>query len=403
VSTGKAKDRVRRCVEALEAGGLLPTFAVPGRVLERDPAFFRELAGMGAELAVHGYDHVDFRRLSPEQAARQFARALEAFRRHGIPCEGFRCPYLSYTPELAAILPEGAFTYSSNEAIAWTVVAVDPGNPVFEQLARFYRAASSQEVVSAPRARNGLVEIPTSIPDDLQLCDALGLGRDGVRAAWTDMLVEAHRRGELLAPLFHPESFSLLEGAVRDLLIAARSLQPRVWLAQLGQVARWWREKAAFTVGIVTRDDAVEVALHCSDRATVLARDWRWSRATEAWDATWSVVGERHLRIDAGARPFVGVPGAERATVDFLTEQGYIVDAGEHAARCTVVLDRQTVRRLAAPARIVAHVEDSEGPLMKISRWPREAKSALCFAGDLDALSLRDYAARLRRPRASER
>jgi hypothetical protein len=40
--------------------------------------------------------------------------------------------------------------------------------------------------------------------------------------------------------------------------------------------------------------------------------------------------------------------------------------------------------------------------MRKFSRWPHEAKRAFCFAGDLDALSLRDYGRRLD-PRSARR
>ena len=48
-----------------------------------------------------------------------------------------------------------------------------------------------------------------------------------------------------------------------------------------------------------------------------------------------------------------------------------------------------------SPVELIRYIEESEGPLMRFSNWPSEAKSALCLAGDLDALSLRDYARRL--------
>ena len=83
VTSVRAKDRVRRCIGTLEPHGLLPTFATPGRVIEEEPTFFRRLSDNGAEFAVHGYDHVDFRKISRADATSQFM-----WRYEGVPASG---------------------------------------------------------------------------------------------------------------------------------------------------------------------------------------------------------------------------------------------------------------------------------------------------------------------------
>jgi hypothetical protein len=44
---------------------------------------------------------------------------------------------------------------------------------------------------------------------------------------------------------------------------------------------------------------------------------------------------------------------------------------------------------------MVRLIEEAQGPLVKFGAWPDGSKSALCLSGDLDALSLFDYTARL--------
>lgn len=395
LGSAKAKARIRRCLRALDSRGLQPTFATPGAVVEREGAFFRELRDTGAEMAVHGYDHANFRRLTRTQAEWQFARAIEAYSVEGIPCEGFRCPYLSYTDDVRAILPEGVFAYSSNRAIAWPVVSGDDAGPVFEQLARNYGAGPAAEQVCTPALDGALVEIPASVPDDLQLADGLGLGTEGLVRAWSDMLDLTHEREELFAPLFHPEAFDLFEDAALELLAAAGRRRPAVWLTQLRHVAGWWRELAGFQARMALDDGAVVVDLDCSERATVLARGRHWDGNETPWDGAWFVLAGRRLRIEDGTRPFVGAVGLDLASVRFLREQGYIVDDGEHAGRCGIVLDADDVERLGSRRALVDEIEHSTAPLVRYSRWPGGAKSAICLAGDLDALSWRDYAARL--------
>ncbi|HWH96175.1 MAG TPA: polysaccharide deacetylase family protein [Baekduia sp.] len=394
VTTRKAKERVRRCVRRLEQRGVRPTFATPGRIVDQDPSFFRELRDAGVELAIHGYDHADFRRLTREQAAWQFEQALAAYARHGVPCVGFRCPYLSCTADVRAVLPVGAFTYSSNRAVAWPAAAGDGGGAVFEQLARNYRAAPCAEVVAAPAAEDGLIEIPVSVPDDLQLCDGLGLGEEGLRRQWLLTLQETQRRGELFAPLFHPEAYDLLETAVDGLLDAVRAQRPAVWATQLRDVAAWWRERAAFGVRTIAEDGALVLELDCSERATVLVSRWRRPAALRPWDGPWSILDDRRIRLEGTTRPFVATAGVDAATVAFLVEQGYVVDA-DRDAECSVALTSHDVQRLGSRRALLEHVERAPAPLVRFGRWPSDARSAFCLAGDLDALSLRDYALRL--------
>jgi predicted deacetylase len=97
--------------------GCAPTFPTPGRVVQRYPRFFRHLQDAGAEIAVHGYDHVDLGAYPPAEACAQLVKAARVFARHGIEVHGFRCPYLSCSDELLEALPDGFLGYSSNEAV----------------------------------------------------------------------------------------------------------------------------------------------------------------------------------------------------------------------------------------------------------------------------------------------
>ena len=85
-------------------------------LVARNGTFFRELQRRGAELAVHGYHHLDFRALSTDESRRQFAVATDAYRRNGIQFGGFRCPYLSYTQRLNGALPNGDFQVQQQQS-----------------------------------------------------------------------------------------------------------------------------------------------------------------------------------------------------------------------------------------------------------------------------------------------
>jgi hypothetical protein len=101
------------------------------------------------------------------------------------------------------------------------------------------------------------------------------------------------------------------------------------------------------------------------------------------------------LDVPADPRPFVGIAGNVPGSVaTFLREQGYILDPGESAARCGTYLDAAVLSNLASEVDLVNYIEDSHWPLVRYWPWPDGAKSALCVTGDLDALSLLDYASR---------
>ena len=395
IGDAKAIRRLRRCVDVLAGYDVLPTFATPGAVIEREPGFFRELAALGVELAVHGHDHVDFRTLEPAEARRQFERAAAAFERSGISFDGFRCPYLSYTDAVAKVVPREMFRYSSNEAISWEVLPRRAGGATYAQLGEFYAGKAARETVSTPCAINGLVEIPLSLPDDLQLLDGVGLRGEEIAETWSAILDETHRRGELFAPLFHPETFDLIRVAIVVIVERARRLQPAVWTAQLRELAHWWKERSRFTATHSVEGRALRVDLQCSRRATVLARDWPKGAGTIPWEGRYRILSARTVRLEPGIRPFVGVSGVSDRVTEFLGGQGYIVDSGPDAPSCTVHINGKPELAARSDVELLAYIESSTGPLLRFSRWPDGAKSALCLAGDLDALSLRDYASRL--------
>lgn len=402
VTARKAEHRVRDCVQLLAQYGCAPTFPTPGRVVDRNPEFCRDVQAMGAELAVHGYDHVDFSSLSHQEAHAQFERAAQAFVSNGIQFAGFRCPYLSYSDETRAALPKGAYLYSSNKAIWWDVIPTDSfdrAGAVFDNLYDFYKADSAASELAVPSLSNGLVEIPVSIPDDLQLYDGLNLGVSGIGEAWSEILSATHRRGEFFVLLFHPESFSQCADAFSQVLDEASQLEPAVWVTRLQDVDTWWREKANFRVEIDSRAEETQLHLDCSERATVLVRNLDMEDSAEwssAWYGAYRVSTKRSYTLQAGLRPFLGiVPDVPDETVRFLREQGYILDTSEHAAECGICLDAATLTSLSSPRQLIVYIESTDVPLIRFWRWPHAYRSALSVTGDLDAVSLRDYAARL--------
>jgi peptidoglycan/xylan/chitin deacetylase (PgdA/CDA1 family) len=399
ITPTRAEKRIEAGVRQLALYGCYPTFPTPGRVVKKNAEFVRKLQAMGAEIAVHGYRHVDFRSLSSAEASHEFTRASDAFRQSGIQYDGFRCPYLSYTDDLLDAIPADMFMYSSNKAIWWNVVPADATNTttaIFASLRRFYQAEVSDRVLAIPRLSRNVLEIPVAVPDDIQLHDGLRLGKEGTKHAWRELLCQNHRRGEIFVLMFHPELFDQCMPAIEAVLTQATHLTPAVWITQLREVSRWWREKSRFRATIICESPGMRVDFDCSERATVLVRNIAADTQTHTWDGVYEVLEDRSLHLPADRPPFVGLsPDIPKPMRTFVEELGYIVDDGPHARCCTVYLDAATLARLDNPVQLVEHIEASSGPLIRFWRWPNEAKSALCVTGDLDALSLVDYASRL--------
>jgi len=399
VTPSKAVDRVEACVATLAEHGCAPTFPTPGRVVQHYPQFFRHLQDAGAEIAVHGYDHVDLAAYPPAEASEQLVRAAEVFARHGIEAHGFRCPYLSCSTDLLDVLPKGAFDYSSNQAIWWYVVS-STGNrdaaTTLNVLHRLYRPTSALDAVCMPQARSNTVEIPVCLPDDLELHDGLHLGPEGMAQAWSHILHRTHQRGELFDLVFHPELARRCQQPIVTALREARRLQPHVWIARLRDISDWWREKSGFGVATSPTPAGLHISFTCSERATILVRGLGTHGAERVWDGAYYQLQSRTLDVPADPRPFVGLPAnAPKRVQSFLREQGYILDTGETATRCGTYIDAATLAGLTSDVGLIETIEASSGPLVRYWRWPGGAKSAMCVSGDLDALSLLDYAYRL--------
>ena len=398
LTSTKAKRRVVDCIRLMAKYNCAPTFPTPGRVLQRDPEFFRTIQEMGAEVNIHGYDHIDFLSLSRDEANKQFVKALNVFDREGIRAEGFRCPYLSYNDMLLDALPPDRIKYSSNRAISWNVLPAAEGQmtAVFNTLREFYRPDVGEHAVSTPRFIKAIVELPVSIPDDLQMFDGLKMNREAIAEAWLEILRQTHNRGELFVVMFHPELVDECKYAFESVLRTARALQPAVWVTQLRDVSTWWREKSAFGLNVSDAPSGLRVRFDCSENASILTRNLSTTETTTPWDGVYRVLQGDELCIDSRQRPFVGVSHRASAEVAlFLREQGFIVETGPEASRCTIRLDDAILANWPNHRHLLDYIETSTAPLVRFARWPNRAKSVLCMTGDLDALNLFDYTSRI--------
>ena len=399
ISSSQAVKRIDDCLEQLVAQGCAPTFPTPGIVLERNPIFFRHLQEVGAEIAVHSYQHVDLKVYPVDIACQQLVKAVTVFKNNGIEVHGFRCPYLGCNDEMVEALPKGLFEYSSNKPIYWNALnEIDngPNNVIVDTLRNIYGAEPSSKTINVPWSRLNMLEIPVSLPDDMELIDGLNLSADEVASSWNKILDYTHQRGELFNLIFHPELAALCEHPFFEVLRRPKLMQPRVWMTRLCDISDWWTEKSGFRMEITPCLTGLRLNFVCSPRATILVKGFDLRDSGSIWDGTYQRLKASNLEMPSSPRPFIGLSAkVSQKIITFLKEQGYILDTTETAPGCGIYLDETVLAGLNSENALINYIEAYSGPLVRYWRWPDGAKSALSITGDLDALSLLDYLSRL--------
>ncbi|RLC80731.1 MAG: hypothetical protein DRJ03_21135 [Chloroflexi bacterium] len=393
----RALDQFVKTLRQFDCGATFPATAA---TVERHPAVLEKYQTQDIEFAVHGYTHVDYSQLAPEEQLTHLHRAREVFAAAGITAVGFRSPYLRQSNHLYAAIEAEGFSYVSNQPILWNVLDIDGLTPTgqagYQRAIDFYAPWEASKRLSLPQLYNQLVEIPVSLPDDEILIDRLGGNTDSITKTWQSILSQAHQQGELFTLQLHPERIARCADGLSAVLSEARTLRPSVWIARLDEIAAWWRARAAATVEITSSGEGKwHVAVDGPRGATVLARQVQIDTSTTPWADGYRQVNGTTFNVRSPLQPCIGIsPGATPELASFLRQQGYIVETGVENRRYSYYFDRA---EFAAEQErtLLAQIEETDFPLVRLSRWPNGARSALSITGDIDALTLWDYGLRL--------
>jgi polysaccharide deacetylase family protein (PEP-CTERM system associated) len=105
-------------LELLSKYNVKGTFFTLGQVAEKFPDLIKRIANEGHELAVHGYDHWQFFKMTPEMAFDELSRAKKLIEDlSGQQVFGHRAPAFSIFPETKwglDVVAEAGFTYDSS-------------------------------------------------------------------------------------------------------------------------------------------------------------------------------------------------------------------------------------------------------------------------------------------------
>lgn len=388
----KALAHFGRVLSEFECGA---TFPITAAALARNPGIIEKYQAQNMEFAVHGYYHVDHSQLSREKQVEDLSKARILFNQHGVTSSGFRCPYLRYAEDTLHAINTSGFLYDSSHSLAWDVVnghATDSYLHVLE----FYGAREANMYPALPHIEKGIIEIPYCLPDDESLIERLQFSDNQARSQpWLDMLDKTYHLGELFTLGLHPERIYLCEIPLRNALKKARSLVPAVWIARLDEIAGWWSRRAMLEPTI-TKTEPGEYRLESGQIAglTVLGRSVDFLGSFEKWDGKYVQATGDNIRFRSTTRPVIGLsPSSDPGLESFLRQQGYIVETNQTAGESTIFFDRPHFSREDERA-LLAEIEQADTPLVRFCRWPNGAKSALCVTGDIDALTIWDYALR---------
>ena len=109
------KRGVDNILEALDSYNVKATFFVPGIVAEAYPDVVKRVAAKGHEIALHGYRHEDFAKLSPCEQQEALKRGKDVLEKLlGKSPTGFRLPEGGCTEETMGLIQEAGFLYDNS-------------------------------------------------------------------------------------------------------------------------------------------------------------------------------------------------------------------------------------------------------------------------------------------------
>ena len=382
--------------------GCRPTFSLTAVILKRHPELIREIRKYGVEFAIHGYIHTDHGVMSYPEQKKHFSRAIKVFNRFEIPFTGFRAPYLRINDNTFQAITDLDFLYDSSNSVNWDVVdsteLTEEARREYQRVLDYYSCPSAQKTLVLPRIINNFIEIPVSMPDDEIMMERLGItDLKKMTKIWGAVLQNSYASGELFTIQLHPERISYFEKTLANIINDSKKYNPPVWLATLGEISDWWRERGDFQFKIESDSDGkYKIKAECSERATILVKNAGVNVPVKEWFGGYQTVNSRDFVLESTGRPTIGVkPDSSPEAVQLLRNEGYIVELGERSNDYAVYLDDLEHFDKADEKALSNKIEQLDAPLIRYWRWPAQARSAVSVTGDIDSITLADFILRI--------
>ena len=392
----KMDSQLAQLIDLLREFDCQATLPVTATALARHTNLARKIQSEGIELAVHGFAHIDYSQLSLEKQIAHFHQARQIFENAGVKVTGFRSPYLRSNSDTVTALKECGFFYDSSPALVWDVAQKWETNS-FRHVLSFYGAESASRFPSIPKLNNGVVRLPYSLPDDEALIERFKLTNPtDMKHIWLAMLENIYTAGELFTVGLHPERVSLCKDALRALLMKARQLSPRVWIARLEEVAEWYQELGkAFMIAQAQDEGGFNIKIQAPSRAVILFRSIDIHSANKPWANGYQQILSNEFTIPDDGKPWIGLPQQRPESLElFLRHQGFLTEISSEPAQFSYYFNQTTFQPDDQRSMLTA-LEDKTKPLLRLGRWPEGAQAALAVTGDVDAFTIWDYGMRI--------
>jgi len=375
---------------------IIPTLPVTASVVNRHPDMFIKIQKLGVEFAIHGYRHIDYTQLDKDEVKTHIHSAIDIFEHHGLHWSGYRFPLLRRDDSSKSLLRQAGFLWDSSDVVSWNSLCPNDFSEerwqAYQMILETYHPVDSEDTQILPQIVDGLVEMPVSVPDDDIIIERLGLtDTEKIISIWRKMLDETRERGELLVLQIHPERFDVYCSCLENVIQTVKSYGD-VWIAPLGQIARWWKEKYGFSFKLeeVSRCH-YKVYAKCSDRATPLMLD-RASLLNEGDPFKYArVMQKRSWVIESPTIPVIGLkPSTSPEILALLNQEGFAFEITDHPETCSACLKYPRVPKEEGKERMYEMLETTDNPLIRFWRWPNAARCCLAISGDIDGVDLRD-------------
>jgi len=384
----KISRALHEIVRISSAHGCKPTFFVTASLLDSHRQEMMGLLNKKLQVGLHGNYHIDHARLPGKTQQTEMTIGVEKLKSLGIDVAGFRGPFLRFNDATGKAVTDSGLAWSSHHSLLFhDKVFMEPfsqSKNARNLIHGFYVNESLAETPSLPFYGSDCLEIPVCLPDDEILVDRLGIHDETLLIEiWTQLLDFTYRSGELFNLLIHAERIDQIATPL-DALLADSARRKGVWMASLGDIAQWWKQRSTFSFKVdPSGEDCYEVTANATKEASVLLEhpDGR----TEYIEPE----SGGHFRVSSSFRPTVFVtPDAPNKAVRWLSNEGYALEREGNPDRCAFVLNDscpETVRDL------LAELCRGKGPALRFGRWPHRYRSALSVSLDLDAFTMLDF------------
>ena len=269
VRYGATTSKIHRCLNGMislcERFDFEPTIATTVSVLDRHRELVSSLGDV--DVAVHGFHHVAYSRLTREQQANDLELAIRTLNRLGLSARGFRAPYLSVSRDTPRLLRSRGFLFDSSSI----EVSLPEGHSLSPDLLDLIRTRYGSQIQSPTYQlrEEGPIEFPVSLPDDELLVEGLRIRNSKVLFRILEsMLLDAKSRSSLLVLQIHPERYQIFSDALE--LVLRKSQDEGACRLSLGEAAEWiihggsapqgWPHGASYALAVTGDLDAASLS-----------------------------------------------------------------------------------------------------------------------------------------------